>query len=371
MGGSTRREFLVRTATAMALVSTTVPGMAQPAAAPAPKRKLKKAVVVSMIGVKGTLTDKFKALKAAGFAGVQMDSPLPAEMPMNAVLAITWSFAIYHVGRATPFHVAMRSHRSMDWAGRVVAIVGLVVCLPFFLLIYRFEQSIWTVPIIASVPLWLLVGVRHSPPGAMRVGFDRPAKLALLASVLVILAMVPGAMNSVEYRFDLPGANGAIDIASLQVAGRVLPAGSDERDWVGASSGLARPLVRAQPLASHRGYAQIHAEIWPAVANLTALDARAREPLAVVALQRADQVLVPSTWSLQLMGATFFGGAEPAGDADELAGYLDSTMYRAWGPTLVLLIGTSANGTRDVLTYSQISSDIAFQGSVVEWLAAR
>jgi L-ribulose-5-phosphate 3-epimerase len=86
MGGSTRREFLVRTATAVALVGATVPGMAQGAPAAA-RRKLKKGVVVSMIGVKGTLTDKFKALKAAGFDGVQMDSPLPGEMPMNAVLA--------------------------------------------------------------------------------------------------------------------------------------------------------------------------------------------------------------------------------------------------------------------------------------------
>ncbi|MGA2496659.1 MAG: sugar phosphate isomerase/epimerase family protein [Tepidisphaeraceae bacterium] len=87
MSGSTRREFLVRTATAAALAAAAVPGMAQVTPAPATKRKLKKGVVVGMIEVKGTWTDKFKALKAAGFDGVQMDSPLPAEAALKDVLA--------------------------------------------------------------------------------------------------------------------------------------------------------------------------------------------------------------------------------------------------------------------------------------------
>lgn len=87
MAGSTRREFLVRTAAAATLLAVATPGIAQVAAAPAAKRKLKKAVVVGMIGVKGTLADKFKALKSAGFDGVQMNSPLPGEMPMQELVA--------------------------------------------------------------------------------------------------------------------------------------------------------------------------------------------------------------------------------------------------------------------------------------------
>ncbi len=87
MPGTTRRDFLLRTATAAALLAAATPGMGQVPISPTWKRVFKKAVVVSMITVKGNLTDKFKALKAAGFDGVQMDSPLPTSMPMKEVLA--------------------------------------------------------------------------------------------------------------------------------------------------------------------------------------------------------------------------------------------------------------------------------------------
>lgn len=288
----------------------------------------------------------------------------------TALLPITWAFAAYHVGRSTPFHIAMRAHRSMPWARRVVATVGLAVAVPFFFLYYRIEQSIWTVPVMASVPVWLWIGVRHSPAGTMRVGFDQPSKLALLASALVLFAMLPASMDAVEYRGALAGFTGQVDTASLQVAGRMLPADPDARDSLDYSGGSGGTLVVAHLLASSQAYAEIHAEIWRGVPTLTALEPGVHAPLAIVRLQRADHVLVPNGWNMQLMGA-FVGQMGPAGDADELAGSVDSTMYRTWGPALVLLIGTGDDGARDVLAYDEIRSDITFRGSVVEWLTAR
>ena len=107
MAGSTRRDFLVRTATAAALLAAAAPGIAQVTPAPAAKRKLKKGVVFDMIKVKGTLTDKFKALKAAGFDGVQMDSPLPAEMPMKDVLTARDAAGIEIEGTIDATHWSM------------------------------------------------------------------------------------------------------------------------------------------------------------------------------------------------------------------------------------------------------------------------
>ena len=66
-----RREFLKLTAaTATAAVLTpALPGLA--ADAPARKRRLKKAIMGATIGLQGSLVEKYKALKAAGFEGVE------------------------------------------------------------------------------------------------------------------------------------------------------------------------------------------------------------------------------------------------------------------------------------------------------------
>ena len=60
-----RRTFLKTTASAAAAVSFV------PASHAAPKRELRKAIMYSTIGVKGSVLEKFKAMKAAGFEGVE------------------------------------------------------------------------------------------------------------------------------------------------------------------------------------------------------------------------------------------------------------------------------------------------------------
>jgi hexulose-6-phosphate isomerase len=61
-----RRSFLK--ATAGAAAATAFPSHAQ---APAPKRNLRKAIMYSTIGVKGTVLAKFRAMKEAGYEGVE------------------------------------------------------------------------------------------------------------------------------------------------------------------------------------------------------------------------------------------------------------------------------------------------------------
>src|SRR5215210_9030354 len=60
-----RRTFLKTTASATAALSFV------PTSQAAPKRDLRKAIMYSTIGVKGSILDKFKAMKAAGFEGVE------------------------------------------------------------------------------------------------------------------------------------------------------------------------------------------------------------------------------------------------------------------------------------------------------------
>ncbi len=76
---NTRRQFLAASAalTAAALLP----------AADAKKPKLKKAVKFSMIGIKGTPTDKFNAIKTLGFQGVEIDSP--SGLKLDEVVAAT------------------------------------------------------------------------------------------------------------------------------------------------------------------------------------------------------------------------------------------------------------------------------------------
>ncbi|MGV3755010.1 MAG: sugar phosphate isomerase/epimerase family protein [Verrucomicrobiota bacterium] len=60
-----RRSFLQTTAAAFAAAALV------PSAAFAAQRKLRKAIMHSTIGVKGTVMEKYKAMKAAGFEGVE------------------------------------------------------------------------------------------------------------------------------------------------------------------------------------------------------------------------------------------------------------------------------------------------------------
>ena len=74
-----RRTFLQTTATALAATALI------PSEALAAKRKLRKAIMYSTIGVKGTVLEKFKAMKAAGFEGVEPMGGLDSQEVLAAL----------------------------------------------------------------------------------------------------------------------------------------------------------------------------------------------------------------------------------------------------------------------------------------------
>jgi L-ribulose-5-phosphate 3-epimerase len=65
-----RREFVQAS-----LVGTAAVALGNTARAADPPIKLKKAVKFGMIGIKGSIEEKFNLIKELGFAGVEMDSP--------------------------------------------------------------------------------------------------------------------------------------------------------------------------------------------------------------------------------------------------------------------------------------------------------
>jgi L-ribulose-5-phosphate 3-epimerase len=80
---ASRREFLATAATASLAGAALMQLQANAAEPSRPKRPWKKAVMWYMVGGKGTVMEKFKILKEAGFDGVELDAPngpKPAEV---------------------------------------------------------------------------------------------------------------------------------------------------------------------------------------------------------------------------------------------------------------------------------------------------
>jgi len=67
-----RREFLKQSSTAITIAALAPTlSAAEPAAVPGRKRSLKKGIMYATIGFKGSVLEKFKAVKEAGFEGVE------------------------------------------------------------------------------------------------------------------------------------------------------------------------------------------------------------------------------------------------------------------------------------------------------------
>ena len=82
----TRREFLRTGGTALALAVASPPlfGASEKSTAPPARRAIKKAIMWGTVGVKGSVLEKMKAVKAAGFDGVEMMSHMDAEEVLRA-----------------------------------------------------------------------------------------------------------------------------------------------------------------------------------------------------------------------------------------------------------------------------------------------
>jgi hexulose-6-phosphate isomerase len=79
-----RREFL-RVGAASAAAAALGPAAASLAEPPAAKRPIRKAMMYATIGYPGSVLEKFKALKAAGFEGVEPMSHMNQDEVMNAL----------------------------------------------------------------------------------------------------------------------------------------------------------------------------------------------------------------------------------------------------------------------------------------------
>jgi hexulose-6-phosphate isomerase len=77
-----RREFLMTSAGALALAAS-VPG-AFAAETAAPKRAIKKGIMWGTVGVKGSVLEKMKAIKEAGFEGTEMMSHMDQDEVLRA-----------------------------------------------------------------------------------------------------------------------------------------------------------------------------------------------------------------------------------------------------------------------------------------------
>src|SRR5262245_41597954 len=78
-----RRDFLKLSG--VAAMASLGPGAVLAADPPAKKRALKKAVMYATIGLKGSVLEKFKALKEAGFEGVEPMSHMKQDEVINAL----------------------------------------------------------------------------------------------------------------------------------------------------------------------------------------------------------------------------------------------------------------------------------------------
>src|SRR5262249_28543764 len=81
----TRREFL-RTSAATLAAATAAPALlaAEENSAPISKRSLKKGIMWETVGVKGSVLEKMKAIKEAGFDGVEMMSHMDQDDVLRA-----------------------------------------------------------------------------------------------------------------------------------------------------------------------------------------------------------------------------------------------------------------------------------------------
>src|SRR5689334_22517087 len=78
---TSRRHFLQSTTAVLAATACGTPLLA---ADEKPKRQIKKAIMYDTIGFKGTVLEKFRALKEAGFEGVEPSSHMNQDEVMRA-----------------------------------------------------------------------------------------------------------------------------------------------------------------------------------------------------------------------------------------------------------------------------------------------
>jgi hexulose-6-phosphate isomerase len=79
-----RREFLKKSAGTIALAAAMTPWAVTAAESAASKRPIRKAIMWGTVGVKGSVAEKMKAVKEAGFEGAEMNSHMDQDEVVRA-----------------------------------------------------------------------------------------------------------------------------------------------------------------------------------------------------------------------------------------------------------------------------------------------
>jgi hexulose-6-phosphate isomerase len=110
-----RRTFLKTTTSATAALAFAPPSHA------APKRDLRKAIMYSTIGVKGSVLDKFKAMKAAGFEGVEPLGAMNREEVIAALkeTGLEAASVCDHIHWVKPLSAADEATRKLGYDGLI------------------------------------------------------------------------------------------------------------------------------------------------------------------------------------------------------------------------------------------------------------
>lgn len=121
VGGHPRRQFMrhVAAAATASLFASPIKGLlaADKETAPAAPR-LRKTLKIGMVGVPGTLTDKFMAARKAGFEGIELDAP---GFDVNEAKAATQISGLLVDGTVNADHWSVR-HSDPDPAVRAAAL---------------------------------------------------------------------------------------------------------------------------------------------------------------------------------------------------------------------------------------------------------
>ena len=284
-----------------------------------------------------------------------------------AGLAVMFSFAAFVMGQVVPFQVALTSYRPMSWVRPVVGMAIAIALLAFFGLVYRTEMGLWSAVAFTLVPMWGLLGaltVKEEPWAGPRLRSRTFVALAFATAALIVLGVMSEPV--IADRFGVPSwRDGFVAESGLSIAGDTTALGQEEVAFNYVRSGTTSFVIvdAAAPLPT---YAALTAEVWRARADLAGLDPSRTDPLAKVALTYGSHQGIGG-WSATILGMSFVG---PGERTVGYSGDLVLSDRRDWGPTWLVLVGTRADGSRDVLRYTIEGDQITFAGSVMEWFLA-
>lgn len=252
------------------------------------------------------------------------------------------AFFAYLVGRAVPFQLARRAHRSLRWGRTLTGVVGVPLTLGLVLFTGWGDVNAWTVAGQLVAPFALMAGIAGSPDAAWPIVLDRDLRaLAVVTAVLSIAAvMAQPAWMTVERGLE---SRGHTDLGPAGQLGR-LELTEDVSLWVRPPmNGVPVTLALVGELPPM--YQEPRVELWAAERDGLRLVPGASEPLRVIGLEAQH----PSE-------SARYQTAVPAPRLQDLP------------PTWSVLVADDASGERVVLDYRANGREFMYRGPGIGYL---